>query len=55
MTKKGHQKFWRIKIKNFLGGNVKFGKFSAESEVFGNRGNLKQRGIASLPQRYGRP
>src|SRR6218665_123295 len=45
MTKKGHQKFWRMKIEKFLGKKEKFGKFSTESENFSKiGGNLKQGG-----------
>src|SRR6218665_4011912 len=33
MTKKGHQKFWRMKIQNVLWGKVKFEKFSMEFEI----------------------
>jgi|SRR6218665_1974671 len=46
MTKKGHQKFWRMKSGKFLWGKVKLGKFSTECENFSQMGeNLKQRGM----------
>src|SRR6218665_1434326 len=54
MTKKGHQKFWLMKIKKLVK-KVKLGKFSTESEKFhGNRGKSETGGNASLPQRDGR-
>ena len=52
MTKKSHQKFWRMKIGKFLGkskiGTNFHGVRTKFSEIGG--GNLKQRGNASLPQ-----
>jgi len=55
MTKKGHQKFWLMKIKKLVK-KVKLGKFPTESEkFFGNRGKSETGGDASLPQRDGRP
>src|SRR6218665_3355371 len=45
MTKKGHQKFWWMKIKKFFWETVKLGKFSTESDKFvGNRGEIQNRG-----------
>ena len=50
MTKKSHQKFWWMKIKNVLE-KVILGKFVMESEIFSEiGGNLKQGENASLPQ-----
>ena len=46
MTKKKViQKFWRMKVKKFVGKRVKLGKNVRKSEIFSEiGGNLKQRG-----------
>src|SRR6218665_428736 len=52
MSKISHQKFWRMKMGNFLGnGSI----FHGVRKDIGNRGNLKQGGNASLPQGDERP
>jgi len=53
MSKKGHQKYWRMKIDKIIcSEKVNLGNVSPESEMFfGNRWeNLKQEGNTSLPQ-----
>ena len=51
MTKKGHQKFWRMKFEKFVGKREKFLKFSTESGNFSKiGGNLKPEANASWPQ-----
>jgi len=42
MTKKGHQKFWLMKIEKLFWEMVKFGKLSTKSETFfWNRGECE--------------
>src|SRR6218665_2976792 len=44
MTKKGHQKFWRMKIEKFFGKREKFLKFSTESGNFSKIGGKSETG-----------
>ena len=50
MAKKGHQKFWRMKIKFFWLEKVKLGTFSTESEKILKSREFETEGNASLPQ-----
>ena len=53
--KKGHQKFWRMKIENFWGkGNI-LEIFHRVWKFVENRGEIWNRGNASWPQGDGRP
>ena len=55
MAKKGHQKFWRMKIEIFLLEKVKLGTFSTKSEKNYEMGEFETGGNSSLPQGDGRP
>ena len=56
MTKKRSSEILADENRKSFWEKVKSGKFSAESEIFfGNRGNVKQGGNASLPRGGGRP
>jgi len=56
MTKKSHQKFWRMKIENFFGKKRNWENFPQSLTNFPKqRGQSETGGNASLPQGDGHP